>query len=135
MTTTPKTWTVAGMMTEGPCYTRARVQELWGRRKSLSLRQILTLKIPARDRMWVVWRPSAVTLTQRNTILERIVTRAVRTHAGRNAYAAAAAAAAAYAAAAAAAADAAAADAYAYAAAREKEYVRQIEDTKAVLRS
>ena len=53
-----KTLTVADIMNLRPCnaYPESRVRELWGERESLSLLEILSLPIPAVDRIWVLTR-------------------------------------------------------------------------------
>jgi hypothetical protein len=76
-----KTWTVRQMQAEGACYSVEQIRALWGKNRKLSLAQILVLDIPAADRMWVVWRPESLTPQQRQTVIERIVTRAVRMYA------------------------------------------------------
>ena len=77
----PRTWswTVDEMLAEGPCaqYDRPRITTLWARRERLSLREILDLDIPDRDKIWVLTRHGWPAW------IERLVTRAVRDHARR----------------------------------------------------
>lgn len=46
------------VMEWGPCleYTKEKVTALFGKRKTLSAKQILSLKIPAKDHLWAVLR-------------------------------------------------------------------------------
>ena len=76
-----KTWTVRQMQAEGACYDVATLRRLWAGRKALTLAQILELEIPATDRLWVCWRPGALTEAQCAAVQDVIVTRAVRTYA------------------------------------------------------
>jgi hypothetical protein len=73
-----KTWTVDEMVATGACYSRERIVVLWAWREALSPRDILTLDIPAQDRLWVCWRQEAFTPAQHAAILDRIVRRAVK---------------------------------------------------------
>lgn len=81
--TTIRTWTIEQMVAERPCaeYTRERIEELWAGRSALTLHQMLSLPIPPKDRMWVVWRPRALPPSQLVMVLDRVVTRAVTTYA------------------------------------------------------
>jgi hypothetical protein len=76
-----KTWTVDQMVKEGACYTPERIAELWARRTALALPDILALDIPSVDKMWVVWRPKAITVVQQQHIVEHIVARCIQAHA------------------------------------------------------
>lgn len=78
-----KRLTVENVMALNPCsdYPRERVQELWGKRKSLSLRQILTLPIPEIDRIWVMTQPGVMELGALRVVVTKIVTRAVKNYA------------------------------------------------------
>jgi hypothetical protein len=78
-----KSWTIKQMLAEKPCreYDEARLRKLWAKRRRLTLLDILALRIPAPDRIWVVFRPDALTAKQRAAVLDRTVTRAVRTRA------------------------------------------------------
>lgn len=72
-----KTWTVAQIRAKRPCsrYPAARIEQLWAGKKALSLLEILSLDIPAKDRMWVVWLRGAITLDQQEAILDKIFSR------------------------------------------------------------
>lgn len=74
-------YTVADILTLHPCeaYDEYRVRQSWGRRRALTLPQILRLKISAEDRLWVAWR--LLTTEQSQRAVELIVTRAVLSHA------------------------------------------------------
>ena len=74
-------YTVADILTLHPCeaYDEDRVRQLWGRRRALTLPQILRLKISAEDRLWAAWR--LLTTEQSQRAIELIVTRAVLSHA------------------------------------------------------
>lgn len=75
--------TVDQIMSWSPClrYPRERVEELWMGRPILGLLDILSLDIPASDRIWVATRRGVLTREQRKAWLDRVVTRAVKTHA------------------------------------------------------
>ena len=73
-----KRWTVDDMMALSPCYTRARVVELWGPRRGLTALDILDLDIPAQDRLWALWR--VLPETERAQAIDLTVERAVMTH-------------------------------------------------------
>ena len=70
-----KTWTVSEIMAERPCYTEARVRRLFKGRQRLNWEAVLRLKIPSRDKVWLISRLYTPAWT------ERIVTRAVANHA------------------------------------------------------
>jgi len=70
-----KTWTVSEIMAENPCYTEARVRRLFEGRRRLSWKAVLRLKIPSRDKTWLIARLCIPAWT------ERVVTRAITTHA------------------------------------------------------
>lgn len=72
-------WTVDEMMAFQPCYSREKVAALWGRRKALTIPQMLALPISSADRLWEAWR--LLTNEQAQNALELIVGRAVMTHA------------------------------------------------------
>lgn len=74
-------WTVEAIVKLGPCYSEARIREVYAGRATLTLREILALDIPAADRLWVVWRPRVLTPAQRQTVCDRIVERAIRSYA------------------------------------------------------
>jgi len=78
-----KTWTVEEMVAERPCpeYTRERMAELWAGREALTLAEILDVPIAAQDRVWVACLPAALPAAVQDAWLERIVSRAVTTHA------------------------------------------------------
>ena len=78
-----KTWTVEERVAERPCpeYTRERIAELWAGREALSLLDILDVPIAAQDRVWVACLPAALPAAVQDAWLERIVSRAVTTHA------------------------------------------------------
>ena len=76
-----KMWTVQDIVNAKACYTREQIEILWAGRKSLGLREILALDIPAQDRLWVCWNPKALTPKQRTKAINRIVRRAVETFA------------------------------------------------------
>jgi len=48
--------TVDRIMNLHPCYTRARVEQLWAGHRSLTLTQIATLNISPEDRIWALVR-------------------------------------------------------------------------------
>lgn len=76
-----KSWTLAEMLAERPCYPEAKVRRLYGKRKQLSLCQILIMTaVPAVDRLWVAHRPNACTPQQYAAWCERVVLRAVQRH-------------------------------------------------------
>ena len=78
-----KTWTVEEMVAERLCpeYTRERISELWAGREALTLAEILDVPIAAQDRVWVACLPAALPAAVQDAWLERIVSRAVTTHA------------------------------------------------------
>jgi len=78
-----KTWTVEEMVAERPCpeYTRERMAELWAGREALTLAEILDVPIAAQDRVWVACLPAVLPAAVQDAWLERIVSRAVTTHA------------------------------------------------------
>ena len=76
-----KSWTVSEMVNERSCYGKDRIVELWAGKPALTLREILALDIPLDDRLWVAWRPSALTDAQYEAVKIRVVTRAVTNHA------------------------------------------------------
>ena len=78
MSLTRKAWTVRQIQAEGACYDAKRITTLWAGREALTLWEILDLDIPAVDRLWVCWRPGALTDAQFAAVMERIVGRAVR---------------------------------------------------------
>ena len=73
------TWTIDQMLAEHPCagYDRARITDLWAGRDAIATRDILVLDIPAVDRIWAALHDPII----RPRVVERIVTRAVTTHA------------------------------------------------------
>lgn len=74
-------YTVDQVLALRPCatYTRERITALWAGREALSVLEMLDLDIPAANRLWVAWRTLPAVHAQ--AALDRIVTRAVRTHA------------------------------------------------------
>ena len=78
-----KSWTVKQMLAERPCvtYNGVRIEKLWGGKKKLTLLEVLHLDIPPQDRLWVAFRPKALTKKQTAAFLEKTVTRAVTNHA------------------------------------------------------
>ena len=74
---TLRTWTVYEVVSAGACYEPERVVHLWAGRARLSYLEIMALDIPAPDRLWVVWQDGELA----PLVIERIVTRAVTTHA------------------------------------------------------
>ena len=79
-----KSWTIDELLAERPCaaYTRAHTAKQFGRRTRMTLLQILNCRsVPVADRLWVAWLPSALSLTQRKEVGERIVMRTVRKYA------------------------------------------------------
>lgn len=74
-----QTWTVDEMLAHHPCatYDRARLTNLWAGRERLSVLDILDLDIPAADRVWAALQAGPHVAPA----VERIVTRAVSTHA------------------------------------------------------
>ena len=73
------TWTIDQMLAEHPCaeYDRARITDLWAGRDAIATRDILVLDIPAVDRIWAALHDPIIG----PRVVERIVTRAVTTHA------------------------------------------------------
>jgi hypothetical protein len=58
-----KSCTIDQVISYGPClpeYTKERVTELFGKRKTLTALQILNLKIPIPDRFWAVLRENLI---------------------------------------------------------------------------
>lgn len=72
-----KSWTVDEMVAERPCYSRERIKRLAGGRERLTLLEILDLNISDQDKVWVCARQNEY----RAEWIERVVTRAVKSHA------------------------------------------------------
>ena len=72
-----KSWTIDEMVAERPCYSRERIEQLAGGRKRLTLLEILDLDISDKDKVWVCARDNEY----RAEWIERVITRAVETHA------------------------------------------------------
>jgi hypothetical protein len=74
-----KTWTVDQMLAQKPCspYDRARITALLAGRGTITTRDFLTLDIPAEHRIWAALQDDTIAAR----VVERIVTRAVTTHA------------------------------------------------------
>lgn len=70
-----RTWTVQQVVDAEACYTRKRIKELWAGREALTLREVCALDIPAVDRVWLIAQDAPAGW------VERIVARAVETHA------------------------------------------------------
>jgi len=70
-------YSVDEIMSFGPCitYPRDRVEALWSGRERMTLLEILDLPIPADNRVWVICLAPPIGW------LDRVVDRAVRTHA------------------------------------------------------
>ena len=51
-----KTATLQDALNARPCYSGEEVKKIFGRRKSLSVKQIAALKIPAGDKVWALTR-------------------------------------------------------------------------------
>lgn len=78
-----KRLSVDQVMRMRPCseYSEERVRELFGRRKTLSLIQILDLGIPPADRLWVMFQDNVVDDETLRRFANIVVDRAVRNHA------------------------------------------------------
>jgi len=76
-----KTWTIDELMTEKPCYSRAKVEELYAGRDSVSIIDIFDSEIPAGDKVWMLCRPGVFEGDGRQRWLDGIVTRAVTNYA------------------------------------------------------
>lgn len=68
-----KSWTVDEVMELEPCYSRERVEELWGERESLSALDVCDLDIPAVDRLWLLLSGGDHVEPAIDTIAERTV--------------------------------------------------------------
>ena len=57
--------TIKQVLSWGPCenYTRERIEELFTGRKTVAVQDILSMDIPARDRLWAVLREELVPAT------------------------------------------------------------------------
>ena len=73
------TWTIDQMLACEPCaeYDRIRITVLFAGRETITTRDILALDIPAADRVWAALQDHTIA----PRVVERIVTRAVTTHA------------------------------------------------------
>lgn len=52
-----KTATLQDALDARPCYSEERIKALFGKRKTLNVKQIAKLDIPDRDKLWALTRP------------------------------------------------------------------------------
>ena len=76
-----KTLTVEKIMAFEPCYNRAQVEALFGRRRRVRLTEIIDADaVPVQDRIWLLTQDGVLTPEQRRTFCDRTADRAVRAH-------------------------------------------------------
>lgn len=66
---------------DGERYSDANLEKIFRGRKSLTIKEVLRLRIPDADKVWVATRPGVMTRDQASAWLDLVITRAVRTHA------------------------------------------------------